>query len=238
MTKYSSDLSPNILPTWRLFPDANVLADQATQDILKAASTSIEKTGAFHIVLAGGTTPKQIYKQLAESKSDWQNWHIYLGDERCLAIDDSERNSVMINECLLQKVSIPRAQIHFIPAELGPNQAAAVYQTVLNQVKAFDMVLLGMGEDGHTASLFPGHSHNQSLTVHPVTNAPKPPAERVSISSASLSNNEHLLIFITGKSKHNRVIDWISRVLMPVTTIKSTKKAAVYCDHAAWLGDT
>jgi len=231
-----TELSLLPVPTWHLFADANLLARQATSDILKTAAESIKSKGSFHIVLAGGTTPKHIYKQLAQSDADWQHWHIYLGDERCLRTDDPERNSVMAKQCLVQDVSIPESQIHFMPSELGPEAAAQAYQETLSHLESFDMVLLGMGEDGHTASLFPGHVHNTEQLVHPVFNAPKAPSERVSLSSACLSNNANLLIFITGQSKHERVIDWISGVSMPVTTVKSNQNAAVYCDHAAWIG--
>ena len=227
-----------VSPTWKLFKNSTQLAEHATLDILNAASVSIKNNGAFHIVLAGGTTPRNVYKLLAQAPSDWQHWHIYLGDERCLAVDDGERNSIMANECLLQHVSIPETQIHFIPSELGPEKAAYAYKDTLSAVEEFDMVLLGMGEDGHTASLFPGHIHDPQQLTHAVFDAPKPPAERVSLSSACLSNNANLLIFITGHSKHERVIDWISGVSMPVSTIKSKNKAAVYCDHSAWLGET
>lgn len=226
-----------IKPTWQLFDSAAVLAEQATQDILKAAESAIKARGAFHLVLAGGTTPKVIYRLLAKASSDWKHWHIYLGDERCLAPDDSERNSVMATECLLQDVAIPSEQVHFIPSELGPDEAAAAYDKILQDVKQFDMVLLGMGEDGHTASLFPGHVHPDGPLALPVLNAPKPPPERVSLSSACLSNNDQILILITGTSKHDRVLDWISGVDMPITKITTNNQASVYCDKEAWTGD-
>ena len=237
MTLQTAEASDLISPTWQLFPDAAVLAEQATQDILNASAAAIASKGSFHIVLAGGTTPKHVYQQLADSSSAWENWHIYLGDERCLPATDHERNSVMAQECFLNKVSIPQSQIHFMQSELGSHEAANAYSELLNNVERFDMVLLGMGEDGHTASLFPGHVHNLEDTVHAVSNAPKAPSERVSLSSACLSNNDFLLIFITGQSKHERIIDWISGVSMPVNGITSKKKAAVYCDHTAWLGN-
>lgn len=233
----SSTTPEAIKPVWQLFDNASVLAEQACADILKAATHAINDHGAFHIVLAGGTTPKAIYRLLADSQSDWQHWHIYIGDERCLPVDDPERNSVMATECLLHAVNIPEANIHFIPSEEGPHEAAKAYDRVLQSVERFDMVLLGMGEDGHTASLFPGQVHPEGPLALPVLNAPKPPAERVSLSSACLSNNEQILILITGQSKHERVLDWISGVTMPVNTISTTNKAYVYCDKAAWTGD-
>lgn len=237
MTLNQTETAAQTPPTWQLFPDANILAKQATQDILDAAVASINKKGSFHIVLAGGTTPKHVYQQLAKSESAWEHWHIYIGDERCLPTDDPERNSVMAQECFLKEVSIPESQVHLMPSELGSQEAAKAYSNILSNVVCFDMVLLGMGEDGHTASLFPGHIHDLGQTVHAVSNAPKPPAERVSLSSACLSNNDFLLIFITGQSKHERVIDWISGVSMPVNSIKSKQRAFVYCDHAAWIGN-
>jgi len=224
-------------PVWQLFDNATVLAEQATQDILNAAESAISQRGAFHLVLAGGTTPKVIYRLLAKTDSDWQHWHVYLGDERCLSPDDAERNSVMASECLLNDVSIPDSQVHFIPSELGPDAAAAAYDKVLQNVGQFDMVLLGMGEDGHTASLFPGHIHPEGPLALPVLNAPKPPPERVSLSSACLSNNDQILILITGQSKHDRVLDWISGVDMPITNITTNNQASVYCDKEAWTGD-
>ena len=234
----TTSTSPTMIkPTWQLFDNAKILAEQATQDILNAADTAIKERSAFHIVLAGGTTPKVIYRLLAQSRSDWQHWHIYLGDERCLPVDDAERNSMMANECLLNDVSIPESQIHFIPSELGPFDAAAAYDKTLQQVGQFDMVLLGMGEDGHTASLFPGHIHADGPLALPVLNAPKPPPERVSLSSACLSNNDQIIILITGSSKHDRVLDWISGVDMPITTITTKNQAKVYCDQEAWTGD-
>ncbi|PID45014.1 MAG: 6-phosphogluconolactonase [Proteobacteria bacterium] len=232
-----SSSTSTIKPSWRLFKNATLLAEQATQDILSAADTAIRERGAFHIVLAGGTTPKAIYRLLAKSTSDWQHWHIYLGDERCLPADNAERNSVMASECLLNAVPIPAQNIHFIASEHGPEIAAQAYDKVLRQVAKFDMVLLGMGEDGHTASLFPGHIHPKGPLALPVLNAPKPPAERVSLSSECLSNNEQILILVTGRAKHNRVLDWISGIDMPVTAITSTHQAQVYCDKEAWVGD-
>ena len=232
-------LSDNaITPRWHLFKTADLLAEQATIDILEAAKNAIADHGAFHIVLAGGTTPKVIYKLLAEAGSDWQHWHIYLGDERCLPVDDAERNSVMATSCLLDHVSIPQAQVHFMPTELGSEAAAESYRKTLEGVSSFDMVLLGMGEDGHTASLFPDHIHDLTDTVHAVSNSPKPPSDRVSISAAALSNNTSVLLLITGQSKHDRVIDWVSGVDMPITSITSNKSAAVYCDKSAWLGES
>lgn len=189
MAIQTGQLDSTVIPRWHLFSTANQLAEQAAQDILNAAQTAISDHGAFHIVLAGGTTPKVIYKLLAKAGSDWQHWHIYLGDERCLPVNDPERNSVMATECLLQYVTIPQEQVHFMPTELGSEAAAESYRKTLANISGFDMVLLGMGEDGHTASLFPGHVNDLNDTVHAVSNSPKPPSDRVSISAAALSNN-------------------------------------------------
>jgi len=141
-------------------------------------------------VLAGGSTPHNVYQVLKKSNQKWQYWHIYFGDERCLPADDPERNSKMARDAWLDHVPIPRDQIHTIPAEMGPNLAAAAYEKIIVNAPVFDLVLLGLGEDGHTASLFPVNEwgeNSDAENVLPVINSQKSPAERVSLSANRLS---------------------------------------------------
>jgi 6-phosphogluconolactonase len=226
--------------TWIIKETADDVALLACESIVSAAQQAIENTGTFRVVLAGGTTPKKIYALLARESCDWQHWHIYLGDERCLPVDDPERNSKMIHDTFLTHIKIPEENIHFIPAELGAKKAALPYVSVIDSAFPFDMVLLGMGEDGHTASLFPAHMqnrvHNPEELVHAVFNAPKPPSERVSLSVRSLSECKHLFIIVTGLTKQDSVIRWREGENLPIAQIGSIENTNILLDRAAWSG--
>ena len=218
---------------WTVLDDAEEVAQRACEEILRVADSAINKRGRFSIVLAGGTTPERTYALLAESESDWDKWHIYLGDERCLPSDDDERNSVMVARSLTNKVPIPTGQIHPIPAELDPEEAALRYESILTGALPFDLVLLGMGEDGHTASLFPGHIHDSKRLVVTVHNAPKPPADRVSLSPAALSASRELIFLVTGAGKKEAVLRWRNGEKLPVAGIKSDGRSRVLIDRGA-----
>ena len=141
---------------WIGVADAAALRQVAYRRILDAAARAIERRGRFLIVLAGGNTPRGIYRMLRTADTDWSRWQVYFGDERCLPADSAERNSRMAADAWLNHVPIPQDQVHAIPAELGASAAALGYAETLRGVGDFDLVLLGLGEDGHTASLFPG----------------------------------------------------------------------------------
>lgn len=229
----SAMLHEDNVGNWQVFPDTEAVANAALHLILQAAEQAIASEGIFRIVLAGGTTPEKVYRLLVGQACDWQRWQLYLGDERCLAQDDPERNSVMIRQCLLDKVGILPENIHFIPAELGAEAAAATYAAQLADKLPFHLVMLGMGEDGHTASLFPGHVHNQQELVHAVHNAPKPPPERVSLSQCCLSQTQRLLILVTGVGKHDAVKQWQAGHDLPVARITSYRQTDILLDKAA-----
>lgn len=206
---------------WHCLEEPDQIAEAACREILDAAEKAITDHGKFKLVLAGGTTPEKVYGLLAKSQADWVNWWIYHGDERCLPIDHKDRNSVMAAKSLLDQVAIPKNQIFDIPAELGPEQGALSYRQAVADALPFDLVLLGMGEDGHTASLFPGHIHNPDELTHAVFNSPKPPLERVSISAKALGNSQQVIILVTGKNKRDAVKQWCSGVELPIATISN-----------------
>jgi len=218
---------------WIVLEDAEAVARRACDEILKIAQNAIEARGRFSIVLAGGTTPERCYALLAQSESDWNHWHVYLGDERCLPVDDPERNSLMAARTLTDQVPIPSDQVHPIPAELGAEAAAQTYETILKDALPFDLVLLGMGEDGHTASLFPGHEHPQDALVLPVHDAPKPPPDRISLSPKALGSCRELLFLITGAGKQTAVKAWRDGAALPIAGISSQGRARVMIDQTA-----
>jgi 6-phosphogluconolactonase len=223
----------NSLPdNWVVFDQAEELSETLCQTLLARAEDAMHERGAFHLVLAGGTTPLQTYRRLAQAQADWSHWHVYLGDERVLPVDDPERNSVQIDQAWLSRVPIPSRQIHWIPTELGLALAQKAYQHSMDrllQKQPFDVVLLGMGEDGHTASLFPGHTHEPTQKVVTESRSPKPPSERVSLNDGALSQTRHLFKIVTGASKRDAVTHWLEGASLPISRIQAETK---------WQGDT
>lgn len=214
---------------WQTFLSADDIRDAAVSRILAAANEAIAQRGQFIIVLAGGSTPKAVYEALRNVEADWSKWHIYHNDDRCLPPDHSERNSKMARDAWLSHVAIPEAQIHDIPAELGNVAGASAYANTLKGVPSFDLVLLGLGEDGHTASLFPGHAVDNSADAVPVFNSPKPPADRITISQQRLNNAHEVMFLVTGAGKQEAVNQWRSGVPIPATLISGQHGADVYC---------
>ena len=219
---------------WHILETADQVALAVCQQILKSAEHAIAEHGSFKLVLAGGSTPEKVYRLLTQADADWSKWFIYYGDERCLPSDHTDRNSLMATEAFLTEVAIPDSQIFTIPAELGPEQAAKKYQQIVANALPFDMVLLGMGEDGHTASLFPGHQHQEDELAHAVYNSPKPPPERVSISAKALSNTQQLIFLITGANKQEAVKNWRSGQDLPVAKIEPENPIDIYIDRDAY----
>lgn len=200
--------------------------------ITASAANSIAARGAFHIVLAGGRTPEAIYTQLRTLTTDWRAWSIYFGDERCLPSGDSERNDSMARASWLDHVAVPAEQIYSIAAQLGSTRAAESYNSTLAAVGDFDMVLLGLGEDGHTASLFPGDSAalRASAAAIAVHNAPKPPAERVSMSSRRLSRARSVLFLVSGEGKRVALRSWQQGEAIPAALIDPAAGVDIYTD--------
>lgn len=208
---------------WHRVADSASLHRAACERIVAAAHQAIAHRNRFELVLAGGNTPRAVYRMLRYIDTDWSRWHVYFGDERCLPTDDAERNSVMAALAWLDHVPIPAAQRHVPPAELGAEAAARAYADTLADVGEFDLVLLGLGEDGHTASLFPGHDWGTADTAPDmlaVTDAPKPPPQRISMSAARLSRTRAVLFLVDGEAKHPAVKRWHAEDDIPARAIR------------------
>ncbi|HET6546339.1 MAG TPA: 6-phosphogluconolactonase [Rhodanobacteraceae bacterium] len=207
---------------WHPVADEASLQRAACAVILDDAARAIRERGRFVVVLAGGNTPRGVYHTLCDAPTDWSAWHIYFGDERCAPPDDPERNSRMAADTWLDHVPVPAMQIHAMPGELGARQGATVYARTLRDVGTFDLVLLGLGEDGHTASLFPGHdwgSEPDAPATLAVFDAPKPPPERISMSATRLADARHVVFLIAGVSKRQAVADWRAGKVIPASAI-------------------
>lgn len=213
---------------WQLLENAEAVARAACDAIAAAAQDAIRARGSFSLVLAGGTTPQRAYRLLAGTEQQWAHWQLFYGDERCLPAGHADRNSQMVVESGLAA----RAGSHFeIPAELGAEKAAALYQSRIESFMPFDMVLLGMGEDGHTASLFPGQDWPQQAVI-PVHNAPKPPADRVSLNVGALQTAQSMLVMVTGASKRNAVKAWREGADLPINMVSDVPRAMVLVESS------
>jgi len=222
---------------WHLYPDTAELVDRAVSAIHRMAEHAILARGEFSIVLAGGTTPKALYQRLVPLVTDWSRWSVYFGDERCLPVDDPERNSRMARDAWLAHVPLRPERIFPIPAELGPDLGARAYDDVLKHVGSFDLVLLGLGEDGHTASLFPGQNWGQRMDdpmALGVRGAPKPPPERVSVSANRLSHAREVMILVNGAGKADAVAAWRSGECLPIAAIVPDAGVDVLITTDAW----
>jgi 6-phosphogluconolactonase len=218
---------------WIVLESPEAVAVTAKAIIMECAADAICQRGRFNIALAGGSTPETTYRLLAKENMEWQHWHLYFGDERCLPADHGDRNSVMVERSLTDHVPIPADQIHPIAAELGADKGAAEYHQTIRNALPFDLVLLGLGEDGHTASLFPGQPTRGNRLVLPVHNAPKPPAERVSLSTDALGQHRNLLFLVTGAGKSSAVKAWRSGQSLPVASVPCNINCRVLLDQAA-----
>lgn len=200
----------------RILPDPAALAAEASWQISEAARAAIRERQVFRLVLAGGNTPQRTYQLLATTAQNWAAWEIFWSDERCLPAGNAARNSVMAHHAWLDQVAIPPANIHPIPVELGMARAVAAYAAIVQEKQPFDLLLLGMGEDGHTASLFPGTLDETALVVA-IHDAPKPPTERISLGLFSLRSCRQQLVLITGAGKAQALAAWSRDADLPIS---------------------
>jgi 6-phosphogluconolactonase len=153
-------------PIVQISADASTLYTAAAEQFVARASDAIAARGRFVVALSGGNTPRPVYQLLAgdayAARVDWSRVHIFFGDERCVPPDDARSNYHLVRETLLERVHIPASNIHRVRGEDDPFIAALAYEQELRAlfraeaVPALDLILLGMGDNGHTASLFPG----------------------------------------------------------------------------------
>ena len=216
---------------WRIFPDAAAVAQAAADYLAGHIRTVLTERDSCHIALPGGTTPAACLQLLAQQDLPWTRIHWYLGDERCLPVGDAERNDTLIGDCLWSRIPTPAENCHPIRAELGAGPAAADYAELIGQVGKLDIALLGMGEDGHTASLFPGNPALEMCDAAvPVFDAPKPPPERVSLSIPTLQAAVVRVVLITGAGKRDAVQQLQSGASLPINRVGELE---IFADQAA-----
>ncbi len=197
-------------PDIKIYPDGNTLFAAAAERIAAELANALREKPTASLVLTGGNTPRPVYERLSTSLSerlDWTRIQFFWGDERCVPPDHRDSNFRMARETLLSKVSVPEAQIHRIPGELAdPGRAALLYETEIfnfaksDPVPRFDLVLLGMGADGHTASLFPEASWDEGRLVV-ASHILKLSAWRITMTPLLLNSARNVLFVTAGLEK-------------------------------------
>ena len=190
----------------RTFPDAEAVARHAADQIAWRIGEARKQGREVHIALAGGRTPQRAYELLAEIEGSWKHVHLWLGDERCVPDGHPESNAQMVRDSLYAHARAEPPLLHALAMPEYPEDAAWLYGLAVREEvpeQIFDIVLLGMGPDGHTASLFPGHpglEATQALCIA-VRDAPKPPPERVTLTLPVLRRARFTLLLVTGAEK-------------------------------------
>jgi 6-phosphogluconolactonase len=185
----------------RIVCDSKDLPARAAERIALELSRAIDQRGRASLALAGGTTPKASYEALAGLPLDWSKLDIFFGDERCVPADHADSNYRMAKAALFDRVTIPTERVHRMQGELADRDAAArAYEAALPD--QLDVVVLGIGEDAHTASLFPGSPALLETVrrVLPVT-GPKPPPERLSLTPPALRSARLCVVLASGAGK-------------------------------------
>lgn len=201
-----------------VYPDPQSLAEAAAGHIVRIAAEAIAARGRFTIGLPGGSTPRALFTLLASpawaGRIDWALVHVFWGDERCVPPDHPDSNYRLARETLLEHVPIPAGHVYRIPAELPPPTAAHAYEQTLRAFfgegdpalpqPRFDLLLQGLGDDGHTASLFPGTAALHETTRWVVENyVPRLDAWRITLTAPAINAAAHVIFLVSGASKAN-----------------------------------
>lgn len=198
----------------KIYPELKKLSRAVAGEIDKIVQSSLQQQ--FHIALSGGNTPKKLFKILAEDYKDkipWERIHFWWGDERCVSPISDESNFKMANDLLFTQVPVPSKNIHRIKGENFPQEEAERYAGEIsknllsrNGFPVFDLILLGLGDDGHTASIFPDRmnllddSHITAVAEHPQTGQ-----KRITLTGKVLNNANRVFFLITGENKALRI---------------------------------
>ncbi len=221
-------------------PDTEAAARRASDTMANRINDARMHGRDVHIAVAGGSTPKRAYELLGHMQGSWEHVHLWLGDERCVPADHDDANQRMIADSLLSQLrASDRPHLHPVRGELGPEDAAWLYATelvaVMGEQPVFDLVLLGLGPDGHTASLFPGHpaAGATHAPVIGVRDSPKPPPERITLTLPVLARARYTLLLATGAEKREA----LGRVLAGDPGLAPARLGddldEVVCDEAA-----
>jgi 6-phosphogluconolactonase len=214
------------------------MSSAVAKQIAQIAEESLASHNKFSIAFSGGETPKILYRLLESdyrNTIDWSRVQIYWGDERYVSHDDPASNYRMARETLLDHVPIPPENIHPIPTSLAdPNDSAIAYAAEIKSALRFDLILLGLGDDGHTASLFPGSEFNPNdERIAIVTHSPKPPALRISLTMQVINLSKNILFLVAGSDKADVLREVIQNENNPAYPASFVRDAQWFVDEAA-----
>lgn len=222
--------------------DKEAVAAYAARSVADAVNATREP---FHLALAGGTTPERCHQLLAPLVSDWGHVHIWVSDERAVGPEDDDSNWKMVRESLLDHIRIPDDNLHRVLGEEGADIAATGYDAEIrgvvpvgpHGVPAFDLIMAGMGPDGHTLSLFPGHAELDitDVLVASLHDSPKPPPDRITFTLPLVYACPRVMLLVAGAEK----ADALSRVLAgpdkatPASMLDGAGRLEVVADAAS-----
>jgi 6-phosphogluconolactonase len=231
--------------------DAEAVGQRACTEVRRHLEAARAEGRVAHVALAGGTTPKRAYELLARSPEEWRQAEVWFADERCVPPEDEESNYRMVAESLLDPAAIARGRVHRMEGELGPEEGARRYGEALlaavpleatpgdgRGLPVLDVILLGIGEDGHVASLFPDAPALEAdpgsvcLGVH---DSPKPPPERITLSLHVLRAARRCLLLATGAGKAAAVRAMLSEPTthVPASLLRRERLTVIVDDAAA-----
>jgi 6-phosphogluconolactonase len=228
----------------KIVPDSATLARVAAQEFHRLAEAGIQERGRFSVALSGGNTPRAVYSLLAGEHKElpWDRIHVFFGDERHVPPDHPDSNFRMASESLLSKVPIPRENVHRIRAEQEPEAAAKDYDAQLaeffhlkeHEWPRFDLIFLGLGDDGHTASLFPGSSALSDVSSRVAANwVEKLQTSRITLTLPVLNHAAQVIFLVSGESK----AQILSAVLRPGDRKYPSQGVQPENGRLLWLAD-
>jgi 6-phosphogluconolactonase len=229
--------------------DAEAVSERAAADIARYVRRTSEERGVAHVALSGGSTPRRTYELLSAKPARLAGAEIWFADERCVPPEDEQSNYKLVADSLLAAGTVPAERVHRMEGELGPDEGASRYERALLEgvqereraLPVLDLIVLGIGPDGHVASLFPGSSALDApedaicLGVH---DSPKPPPERITLSLSMLRTARRCLLLATGASKADAVDAMLGEPSrhVPASLLRRERLTVILDDAAAPRG--
>jgi 6-phosphogluconolactonase len=240
-------------PTWRVV-DEGALARAAADEVVRSVSKIVSEHNACNMALAGGNTPRELYNLLSSdsyrSLIDWSRVSLFWGDERCVPPHDPTSNYAMVRQSLISRLAVAPNSVHRMRGELPPEQAATLYSAEITAFfqgsgPRFDLVLLGMGADGHTASLYPDTPDLIGERRYVVaTESPLPPHHRITLTLKSINAADNVIFLVQGRSKAQALARVRSTMgeqeteLVPAALVNPTKGRLLWFVDSAAAGES